>query len=149
MKALLDTSVLVSAFYPKYPQFPSSIEVLTSLGRKRTFASLHSLAEVYASLTRMPGDNRVRPSNAIRFISSLKENLTLITLTEVEFWRVLETAADLSLASGTVYDALIGECAMKAEVDILYTWNRKHFALLRPEVARIVQSPDPGLVKTQ
>ena len=105
MKAHLDTSVLVSAFYPKFPQFPSSIEVLRSLGRKRTFASLHSLAEVHSSLTRMPGENRVRPPNAIRFITSLKEKLTLITLTDVEFWRVLETAADLSLASGTVYDA--------------------------------------------
>ena len=42
---------------------------------------------------------------------------------------------------GTIYDALLARCALKAKATTIYTWDLIHFRLLRPEVARRVQSP--------
>ena len=40
-----------------------------------------------------------------------------------------------------MYDALIAACALKAEADVLYTWNIGHFLLLGDEVARKLRTP--------
>ena len=42
---------------------------------------------------------------------------------------------------GTIYDALLACCALKAKATTMYTWDLNHFRLLGPEVTRRVQSP--------
>ena len=42
---------------------------------------MHSLAEVYSTLTRMPGKHRISADQATLFIGSIRERLSIIALT--------------------------------------------------------------------
>lgn len=141
MKAFLDTSVLVATFYADHEHHPPSIDLFLRFGKKYACCGAHSLAEVYATLTGMPGKRRVSGEEALLFLGDIRERLTLITLDELEYFQVVEAAAAANLASGAIYDAILGHCALKAKSKILYTWNTKDFLRLSPAIAGRVKSP--------
>ncbi len=45
------------------------------------------------------------------------------------------------LPSGGIFDALIAQAALKAEVDVILTLNAKHFVRLGAVIAEKVQQP--------
>lgn len=49
--------------------------------------------------------------------------------------------ANLNIPGGGIFDALIAQAAIKAEVDILLTLNPNHFTRLESAIADIVQVP--------
>lgn len=63
MKVFCDTNVLVAAFLQGHPQHSAARPVLERVkgGHDQGFVATHSLAEVYAVLTRLPGGNQVPP----------------------------------------------------------------------------------------
>jgi predicted nucleic acid-binding protein len=61
------------------------------------------------------------------FLENIRERLTLITLTGDEYYATIKEAAEAGTIGGTIYDALIARCALKAKVEAIYTWNTKHF----------------------
>ena len=142
MKAFLDTSVLVAAFYGDHEHHVPSLDLFLRFGRNRACCGTHSLAEVYATLTGMPGKWCVGGDAALLFLSDIREKLTLVSLNEREYFEVLEEAAAVNLAGGAVYDALLGKCALKAKAETIYTWNAKDFLRLSPAVAARVSLPD-------
>jgi predicted nucleic acid-binding protein len=101
----------------------------------------HCLAEVYAVVTGMPGKDRASPDEALLFLNDVRERLGLITLSEPEYFKALEQAAAAGILGGTVYDALIAKCALKANAQVIYTWNVKHFNRLGENVAARVRQP--------
>jgi predicted nucleic acid-binding protein len=58
VKAFLDTSVLVATFYADHEHHPPSIDLFLRFVKKDACCGAHSLAEVYATLTGMPGKRR-------------------------------------------------------------------------------------------
>ena len=58
MKAFLDTSVLVATFYGDHEHHELSIKLFLRYEKSAVCCGAHSLAEVYASLTGMPGKER-------------------------------------------------------------------------------------------
>ncbi|MEH2287219.1 MAG: hypothetical protein V7K79_07250 [Nostoc sp.] len=50
--------------------------------------------------------------------------------------------ATLNLPGGGIFDALIAQAALKAQVDTLFTLNPNHFTRLGNAIADIVQVPD-------
>ena len=80
MKAFLDTSVLVAAFYGDHQHHALSLDLLTRLDRKDGGCGAHSLIEVYSTLTRMPGRHRVSGEQAMLFIADVRQRLTVIAL---------------------------------------------------------------------
>ena len=69
----------------------------------------HALVETYAVLTRLPGDARLRPQDAVRLIDSMFEGSFSLRPAAAECaHRVL---ADAGLASGAVYDGLVALAA--------------------------------------
>jgi predicted nucleic acid-binding protein len=42
---------------------------------------------------------------------------------------------------GMTYDALLVRCALKAQVEVIYTWNVRHFRLFGTEVRLRVRTP--------
>ena len=46
------------------------------------------------------------------------------------------------LASGAIYDAILGHCALKAEAKTIYTWNTKDFLRLPSAITSRVKSPE-------
>ena len=137
----MDTSVLVAAFYPDHEHHERSFDLLLRHSRAEIGCSAHTLAEVYAGLTAMPGKKRVSGDEAVLYLQSIRARLTQITLTDDEYFQVVEEAATLGLSSGAIYDAIIGRCAVKAGAKSLYTWNIKHFVRLGPAVANRVKTP--------
>lgn len=141
MKAFLDTSVLVPTFYGDHQHHEASLEIFLKFGKKLACCGVHSLAEVYASVTRMPGKHRISGEQAMLFLSAIRERLTLVALDEDEYWTAIEECAAGGVLGGTVYDALLARCALKAKAEIIYTWNRKHYEQLGPEVAKRLRTP--------
>lgn len=142
MKAFLDTSVLVATFYADHEHHPPSIDLFLRFERKAVCCGAHSLAEVYATLTAMPGKRRVSGDEALLFLGDIKDRLTLIALDEQEYFRVVEAAAATGLASGAVYDVILGQCALKAKAETLYTWNTRDFQRMAPAIASRVRRPE-------
>lgn len=69
----------------------------------------HSLAETYSVLTRLPGDARVAPVDAVRLIDA---NFGPPALLPVEIaGAVPSLLADLAIVGGAVYDGLVGLAA--------------------------------------
>ena len=89
----------------------------------------------------MPGKNRTSPGEALLFLRDVLDRLTIVTLDESEYWRAIETTASAGTSGGALYDALIGQCALKANAQTLYTWNIKHFQLLGAEIAARTKEP--------
>jgi len=141
MRAFLDTSVFVSAFYPRHPHHELSIALVASASKESVACAAHTVAEIYASLTRMPPPDRVSPQDAVLYLSDLRERLTIVPLSAGDYSDVIESAAALPISGGAVYDALIARCAPNWKAGVLYTWNERHFRALGPEVAAIVRTP--------
>ena len=142
MKAFLDTSVLVATFYADHEHHPPSIDLFLRFGKEDACCGAHSLAEVYATLTGMPAKHRVSGDEALLFLGNVRERLTLVALDEQEYFQVAEASAAGGLASGAIYDAILGHCALKAKAKVIYTWNAKDFLRLSPAIAGRVKHPD-------
>ncbi len=142
MKAFLDTSVLVATFYADHEHHPSSINLFLRFGKKDACCGAHSLTEVYATLTGMPGKRRVSGNEALLFLGDIRERLILVALNGQEYFQMAEASAAANLAGGAIYDAILGHCALKAKAEVLYTWNTKDFLRLPPAIAGHVRSPD-------
>lgn len=127
MKALFDTSVLVAAFLADHPDHAASLRVFLRFKKDEVCCAAHTLAELYSTVTRLPGKHRISGENAMLFLAQTRERLTLVTLTGAEYYNVIEQASARGITGGAIYDALLAGCALKARAEILYTWNVRHF----------------------
>lgn len=141
MKAFFDTSLLVPVFFGDHVHHRASLDVFVQFDRESGCCGAHSLAEVYATLTRMPGRNRISGEQAMLFVGSLRERLTIVALDGDEVARSLSESAALGIIGGTIYDALLASCALKARAEAIYTWNTRHYAQCGPEVMRRLRTP--------
>lgn len=139
MKLFFDSSVLVPVFYADHPHHEPSTKIFL-IGDKDDFCALHTLAEVYTTLTGLPVRPRITGPEGVAIVKQIRERLTIVSLNEQEYVATLETNSP-AIVGNAAYDALIARCAIKAGATVLLTWNVKHFMRLGPEVARIVKTP--------
>jgi predicted nucleic acid-binding protein len=136
-----DTSVLVPVFVEEHPHHEASLAVFLRSDKKRGSCAAHSLAEVYATLTRLPGKHRASASEAMLFLENMQERLVLISLDAEEYWRAVMHSAESGIVGGMIYDALLAHCALKARAETIFTWNVEHFRRVGPEVAKRIRTP--------
>jgi len=141
VKAFLDTSVLVATFIGDHEHHEASMELFLRHGKTEVCCGAQSLAEVYASLTGMPGKYRAGPDEAMLFLGNIRERLTIVALTDKEYFKTIEASVAAGVAGGGIYDALLGACALKAGAETIYTWNVKHFKRLGTDIAGRVATP--------
>jgi predicted nucleic acid-binding protein len=141
MKALLDTSVLVPTFLGDHEHHEASLDAFLRFEKRQACCAAHSLAEVYATLTRMPGKYRVSCEQAMLFLGEIRQRLAIVALDEEEYYATIEQASTLGVMGGTVYDALLARCALKANAETIYTWNVKHFQQLGLEAVKRITTP--------
>lgn len=141
MKAFLDTSVLVAAFYYGHEHHQPSFELFVNQDKQSGCTAAHGLAEVYSVLTGMPGKDRASGDEALLFLGNVRDRLTLVSLDTKEYFRALEAAAALGITGGGIYDAILGHCALKARAESIYTWNLRHFTRLGEDFAHRVRTP--------
>lgn len=141
MKVFLDTSVLVATFYGEHEHHEPSISLFLQQKKSTGCTAAHCLAEAYSVVTGMPGKDRASADEALLFLRDVRERLTMVTLNEGEYFKVLEAAAAAGISGGTTYDAIIAQCALKANARVIYTWNGRHFSRLGAHVASRVKKP--------
>jgi predicted nucleic acid-binding protein len=141
MKNLLDTSVLIAASDAEHPGHKPSAALLAAAKKQTTACGAHTLAEVYAVLSRLPGGRRLRPEHAGKLVEQILDRLAVIPITVEEYEATIRTAAQLSLAGGIVFDALLLACARKVDAERIYTWNVRHFRAVAPDLADRIVTP--------
>lgn len=141
MKAFFDTSVLVAAALGDHERHEASLDAFLRFGKRQACCAAHSLVEVYATLTRMPGKYRVSGDQAVLFLEDVRQRLTIVALDTEEYYAAIQDASVLGVLGGTIYDGVLACCALKARADAIYTWNVKHFQQFGPEVYKRIKMP--------
>jgi predicted nucleic acid-binding protein len=141
VRNFFDTSVLVSAFLEGHVHHEASSKAYLKADKKRDCCAAHSLAEVYSTLTRLPGGLRASGDQAMLFLEDMAQRLTFIALDPEEYLEAMTNAAASGVLGGLIYDALLARCALKARVEAIYTWNLGHFHQLGSNVAKLARTP--------
>jgi predicted nucleic acid-binding protein len=141
MKGFFDTSVLVPVLYGSHVHHKASLELFVQFDKSTGCCGAHSLAEVYSTLTRMPGKHRISGEQAMLFVGSIRERLSIIALTGDEYAEALQASSSLGIVGGGIYDAMLAHCALKAQAETIYSWNGRHYAQCGPEVTRRLRTP--------
>jgi predicted nucleic acid-binding protein len=141
MKGFFDTSVLVPVFYGDHVHHHASLALFIQFDKSIGYCGAHSLAEVYSTLTRMPGKHRISGEQAMLFVASIRERLSIIALTGDEYADALQASAALGIVGGGIYDAMLAHCAVKAKAEAIYSWNVRHYARCGGEVVGLLRTP--------
>jgi predicted nucleic acid-binding protein len=140
LKRFFDTSVLIPAFYKFDTHHDSSAQALRSASREDSFCALRSLGEVYAVLTGLPVRPRITGADGMAILEQIRAKLTVISLSEQEYVSAIESVSE-TIVGGAAYDALIARCAVKAQADVLLTWNTRDFTRFGFNIAQLVRTP--------
>ena len=144
MKTVFDTSVLVAAIVEAHPEHARALPWLQRAKRKEFDGCVasHTLAELYAVLTRLPLRPAISPALAWRLIrENVLTSLEVIPLLGDDYRTVIEQLASLGIGGGATYDALIAQAASKCNADRVITFNGEHFRRVRPDLASRIILP--------
>ena len=142
MTRFFDTSVLVAAFWGDHVHHEPSLNAFANASQAGSACAAHSLAEVFAVLTRLPVRPPIGSDQALLFLQEIRDRLQIITLDAGEYADTIWAAAGRGVKGGRIYDALILACALRSGADVVYTWNLKDFRALSPELAERIRAPE-------
>ena len=141
---MLDTSTLIAAMLPDHVHHAHALPWLAraKAGAFEFVCSGHSLAEIYAVLTRLKRTPPIRPDEAWRLI---QENITtharVYSLSSDEYALLIEELARTGIMGAAVYDAVIARVGELTGVDLLVTLNVADFRRVWPAGAARIVSP--------
>jgi predicted nucleic acid-binding protein len=141
VKWFFDTSVLVPALLPEHEHHARSFPMFAAARPKQAACAAHSLAELYSTLTRYPGKQRMSAAHAELLVQQIEQRFTLVWLDGGEYGAAIRRIARLGIVGGAVYDGLVAACALKSGADHLCTWNVRHFDLLGQGIQKLVMIP--------
>jgi predicted nucleic acid-binding protein len=127
--AFLDTSVLIAASDAADPRHPGSRSLLAAATPATAACGAHTLAEVYAVLSRLPGGKKVRPEYAGLLVEQITARMTVVPLSAEDYAATLRETARMGLAGG------------KVDAERIYTWNVRHFRMVAPDLAERIVTP--------
>ena len=135
MKALFDSSVLITAVVDQLPNHAAALACYRRFrgqgNRAAGFCTTHALAECYATLTALPLSPRIQPAEAARLVrENFLADLTVVELVAADYDAALTRAERLGLSSGIVYDAIHLAAAERKRCNRLYTFNLGDFQRL-------------------
>jgi predicted nucleic acid-binding protein len=135
MRLFFDTTVLVAASSRDHPHHLQALPALRRVVARqdRGFISAHSIAEVYAALTRLPVEPRIHPVEAARIVTdNLLPHFEVVPLDKADYLEAMDVVKDGGWTGAKIYDALLLRCAVKSNVDRVYTFNLADFLRLAP-----------------
>jgi predicted nucleic acid-binding protein len=150
MRLLFDTSTLIAALVEVHPAHRLAYPWLQGVkdGHHISLIGVHSLAELYSKLTRIPFAGGVLPPAQAQQIieTDLTRFFEIISLAGTDSLTIIEHLSNQNLGGGIIFDALIFHAAIKSGADRLLALNPKHFQQIYPELA--TQGIDPGAEAT-
>ena len=135
MEIFFDTTVLVAASERSHPHYAQARPALQRVvaGRDKGFIGQHSIAEMFAALTRLPVQPRIHPVEAARIVTeNILPHFEVASLGKEDYLEVLNTMAGGGWSGAKIYDALLLRCAAKCAVERIYTFNLGDFRQLAP-----------------
>lgn len=135
MDVFFDTTVLVAGSEQSHPHYAQARPALlrVAAGLDKGFMGLHSIAEAFAALTRLPVQPRIHPVEAARIVAeNILPHFEVVSLGEEEYLEALNTMASGGWIGAKIYDALLLRCAAKCVVERIYTFNLGDFRQLAP-----------------
>jgi len=94
---------------------------------------LHSIAEVFAALTRLPVQPRIHPVEAARIVTdNILPHFEVVALGKEDYLEALNTMAIGGWIGAKIYDALLLRCAARCAVERIYTFNLGDFKQMAP-----------------
>src|SRR5260370_1573814 len=95
--------------------------------------SAHSIAEMYAALTRLPVQPRIHPVEAVRIITdNILPHFEAVPIGKKDYVEALRVVGNGGWSGAKIYDALLMGCAARCGADRIYTFNLTDFRLLAP-----------------
>jgi predicted nucleic acid-binding protein len=131
-----DTTVLVAASEQSHPHYAQARPALlrVAAGQDKGFMGLHSIAEVFAALTRLPVQPRIHPVEAARIVNeNILPHFEVVSLGRKDYREALNTMASGGWIGAKIYDVLLLRCASRCAVERIYTFNLGDFKRLAPE----------------
>ena len=135
MDIFFDTTVLVAASEQSHPHYAQARPALlrVAAGQDKGFVGLHSIAEVFAALTRLPVQPRIHPVEAARIvIENILPHVEVVSLGKEDYLETLNTMASGGWIGAKIYDALLLRCAARCAAERIYTFNLEDFKKLAP-----------------
>ena len=135
MDIFFDTTVLVAASVQDHPHYNRAWPAFHRVAKKKDkgFISVHSIAEVYATLTRLPVQPRIHSLEARRIVAdNIISHFEIIPIGKKDYAEALDAVANGGWIGGKIYDALLLRCATKHRLDRIYTFNLGDFKQLAP-----------------
>ncbi|MXY53751.1 MAG: type II toxin-antitoxin system VapC family toxin [Gammaproteobacteria bacterium] len=126
---LCDTNCLIASvcdWHEHHARTHAEVQRRNRAGQQLVLAT-HSLAEIYAVLTRLPPPRRMRGQDALTLIEGNWSDTPATHLTARETWDALRSAQLRNVRGGQMYDALIATAALKARSSAILTWNHRNF----------------------
>ena len=104
--------------------------------------ALHSIAELFAALTRLPVRPRIHPVEASRIVTeNVLTHFEVVPLGKQDYLEVLSGIATGGWTGAPIYDALLLRCAAKCPVQRIYTFNLGDFKQLAPDLDAKICAP--------
>jgi predicted nucleic acid-binding protein len=135
MVVFFDTSVLVASASDAHSHFgpASAAAARVAAGKDVGWISQHSIAEVYAVLTRLPVVPRIHPLEAATIIrDNILKNFEVVAIDKKDYWSAVHLVSQSGWAGGKIYDALLLRCAEKCQARKIYTFNLRDFQQMAP-----------------
>jgi predicted nucleic acid-binding protein len=132
---------MVAAFWGDHKDHAASLRVFVEANRDTGTCGIHSLAEVYATMTALPVRPLLAPEQVFLFVEQIVERLSPVALDSADYLQTIRELSERQFSSGQVCDALLLSCARKSNAEIIYTWNLKHFRRIAPDLADRIQTP--------
>jgi len=89
----------------------------------------------------MPGKHRISSEQAMLFMTNIRERMTIVWLSADEYGDMLQKFTSIGIVGGTIHDAFLAACALKAKAETLFTWNLRHDGQFGPEVTGMLKTP--------
>lgn len=102
-------------------------------GHDKGFIGQHSIAEVFAVLTRLPVQPRIHPVEAARIVTeNILTHFELVPLRKEDYLEAMNIMASGGWSGAKIYDALLLRCAARCKAERIYTLNLGDFRQLAP-----------------
>jgi len=139
-----DTSVLIPALIDMgEPSEPA--QALMELVAEKELAPVatawHCCLETWSVTTRLPGELRLQPADALRLIEhEILARFEVLQLAAKHQAGLLQAATKYRIVGGRIYDAHLAEVAWRAGVEVVVTENRRDFLTLLDRGVRVLES---------
>jgi len=135
MDIFFDTTVLIAASEQSHPHYKQAMSALlrVAAGQDKGFMGQHSIAQVFAALTRLPVRPRIHPVEAARIVTeNILPHFEVVSLGKEDYLEAMNTMTSGGWSGAKIYDALVLRCASRCAVERIYTFNLWDFRQLAP-----------------